>query len=81
MTPSPKFSPEQIAAIAGELLKCQRLLRRTWHEDNRRQVLDRRAALYRLLYDLPDNVPAPIDWEWAPHPQNYAKTKPPEKLA
>ena len=73
MTPSPKFSPDQIAAIAGELLKCQRLLRRTWHEDNRRQVLDRRAALYRLLYDLPDNVPAPIDCQPAPHTQTTAK--------
>jgi hypothetical protein len=73
MTPSPKFSPDQIAAIAGELLKCHRLLRRTWHEDNRRQVLARRAALYRLLYDLPDNVPAPIDWQPAPHPQTTAK--------
>ena len=74
MTPDPKFSPEQIAAISRELLKCQRLLRRTWEDSNRRQILNRRAALYRLLYAIPETLPAPIDWEPAPHPQT-AKLK------
>ena len=74
MTPDPKLSTAQIAAISAEILKCQRLLRRTWHDDNRRQILNRRAALYRLLYAIPETMPAAIDWQPAPHPQT-AKLK------
>jgi len=74
MTPDPKFSPEQVAAISREILKCQRLLRQTWEESNRRQILNRRAALYRLLYAIPETMPAAIDWQPAPHPQT-AKLK------
>ena len=74
MTPDPKLTPEQIAAISREILKCQQLLRQTWAEINRRQILNRRAALYRLLYAIPETMPAAIDWQPAPHPQT-AKIK------
>ena len=74
MTPDPKFTPAQVAAISREILKCQGLLRTVWNDSTRREVLNRRTALYRLLYNLPDSVPAPIDWQPAPHPQT-AKIK------
>jgi len=74
MTPDPKFTPEQIAKISAEILKCQRLLRTLWNDSTRREVLNRRAALYRLLYAIPETLPAPIDWQPAPHPQT-AKIK------
>ena len=74
MTPDPKFSPAQVAAISREILKCQRLLRTLWNDSTRREVLNRRAALYRLLYAIPETMPAAIDWQPAPHPQT-AKLK------
>ena len=70
MTPDPKLTPEQIATISREILKCQRLLRKLWAEDSRREVLTRRRTLYRILYGLPQGVPVPIDWQPIPHPQH-----------
>ena len=69
MTPDPNLTPEQVAAISREILLCQRLLRKLWAEDSRREVLARRRALYRILYGLPQGIPVPIDWQPIPHPQ------------
>tara|TARA_Y100000015_G_scaffold23684_1_gene22910 strand:+ start:2185 stop:2400 length:216 start_codon:yes stop_codon:yes gene_type:complete len=69
MTPDPKLTPEQIAAISREILLCQRLLRKLWAEDSRRDVLARRRTLYRILYDLPLGIPLPIDWQPTPNPE------------
>ena len=69
MTPDPKLTPEQVAAISREILLCQRLLRKLWAEDSRREVLARRRTLYRILYAIPQGVILPIDWQPTPHPQ------------
>ncbi len=69
MTPNPKLTHEQIAAISREILKCQRLLRKLWSDDARAEVMARRRTLYRILYDLPQGIPVPIDWQPTPHPQ------------
>ena len=69
MAPDPKLTPEQIATISRAILKCQRLLRKLWAEDSRREVLARRRTLYRILYGLPQGIPVPIDWQPTPHPQ------------
>jgi len=69
MTIDPALSPEQVAALSREILKCQRLLRKLWHDDSRREVLARRRTLYRIMYAIPQGVPVPIDWQPIPHPQ------------
>jgi len=69
MTPDPSLAPEQVARVSAEILKCQRLLRKLWAEDSRREVLARRRTLYRILYGLPQGIPVPIDWQPTPHPQ------------
>ena len=69
MTPDPNLTPEQVARVSAEVLKCQRLLRKLWSEDSRREVLARRRTLYRILYAIPQGVPVPIDWQPIPHPQ------------
>lgn len=69
MKPDPNLTPEQVAQISREILKCQRLLRKLWHEDSRREVMARRRTLYRILYAIPQGVILPIDWRPAPHPQ------------
>lgn len=33
MTPDPNLTPEQVARVSAEILKCQRLLRKLWHEE------------------------------------------------
>ena len=69
MTPDPKLTADQVAKISAEILKCQRLLRKLWHDDSRREVLARRRTLYRIMYAIPQGVPLPIDWAPTPHPQ------------
>ena len=69
MTPDPNLTAEQVAQLSREILKCQRLLRKLWHDDSRREVLARRRSLYRILYDIPLGVQVPIDWQPIPHPQ------------
>ena len=69
MTPDPNLTPEQVARVSAEVLKCQRLLRKLWSEDSRREVLARRRTLYRILYAIPQGAPVPIDWQPIPHPQ------------
>lgn len=69
MTPDPSLSPDQVATLSAEILKCQRLLRKLWSDDARRDVLARRRTLYRILYDIPHGVPVPIDWQPTPYPQ------------
>jgi hypothetical protein len=65
----PALSPEQVKALSREILLCQRLLRKLWADDSRRDVFARRRSCYRILYDIPLGMPVPIDWEPAPHPQ------------
>jgi hypothetical protein len=67
MTPDPRLSPDQVARLSSEILKCQRLLRKLWSEDSRREVMARRRSLYRILYDVPQGIPVPIDWAPDPH--------------
>jgi hypothetical protein len=69
MTIDPKLTPDQVSILSAEILKCQRLLRKLWSEDARREVLARRRTLYRILYDVPQGIPVPIDWQPVPHPQ------------
>ena len=69
MNVDPSLTQEQIASLSREILKCQRLLRRLWSDDARRDVLARRRTLYRILYGLPQGIPVPIDWQPVPHPQ------------
>ena len=68
MKPDPILTSEEIALLSSEILKCQRLLRKLWSEDARREVLARRRTLYRILYGIPQGVPVPIDWQPCPHP-------------
>ena len=69
MNVDPSLTEEQVASLSREILKCQRLLRRLWSDDARRDVLARRRTLYRILYGLPQGIPVPIDWQPVPHPQ------------
>lgn len=69
MTPDPSLTPEQVAALSREILLCQRLLRKLWADDSRRDVLARRRSCYRVLYAIPLGVPLPIDWQPIPNPQ------------
>lgn len=69
MNVDPSLTEEQVASLSREILKCQRLLRRLWSDDSRRDVLTRRRTLYRILYGLPQGIPVPIDWQPVPHPQ------------
>ena len=69
MNVDPSLTQEQVASLSREILKCQRLLRRLWSDDARRDVLTRRRTLYRILYGLPQGIPVPIDWQPVPHPQ------------
>ena len=66
----PSLNEQQIARLSAELLKCQRLLRKLWSDDARREVLARRRTLYRILYNIPQGIPLPIDWAPIPHPCN-----------
>lgn len=70
MTIDPKLTPDQVARLSAEILKCQRLLRKLWSDDARAEVMARRRTLYRILYNLPQGIPVPIDWQPAPHPQH-----------
>ena len=69
MKPDPSLSPDQVARLSSEILKCQRLLRKLWSDDARREVLARRRTLFRILYNIPQGIPLPIDWTPNPHPQ------------
>lgn len=64
------LNEQQVAMLSAELLKCQRLLRKLWSDDARREVLARRRTLYRILYNIPQGIPLPIDWVPIPHPCN-----------
>ena len=64
-----RLSSDQVESLSREILLCQRLLRKLWSEENRRDVFARRRACFRVLYGIPLGVALPIDWEPAPHPR------------
>ena len=65
----PKLSTAEVESLSREILLCQRLLRKLWVEENRREVFARRRACFRVLYEIPLGVFLPVDWEPAPHPR------------
>jgi hypothetical protein len=69
MKTDPRLSPAEVESLSREILLCQRLLRKLWVEENRRDVFARRRACFRVLYGIPLGVVLPIDWEPAPHPR------------
>ena len=66
---NPALSAVQVESLSREILLCQRLLRKLWNYENRRDVFARRRACFRVLYGIPLGVFLPIDWEPAPHPR------------
>jgi hypothetical protein len=66
---TPRTTAEKSAAIAGEIIKCNQLLRKLWSVDARAEVMRRRRALYRLLHGIPEGMPLPTAFETVPHPQ------------
>ena len=74
MEPDPRLTPQQIAKISAEILKCQRLLRTLWSESSRREVLNYRSDLYRVMYNISKDLPVPMDFQPAPHPQTEKLT-------
>jgi hypothetical protein len=69
MKTDPRLSSTEVESLSREILLCQRLLRKLWSEENRRDVFARRRACFRALYGIPLGVRLPIDWEPAPHPR------------
>jgi len=64
-----KLSVTRSEVLALEIIKCNRLLEKLWHEDSRAEVLRRRRSLYRLLHNVPQLLQVPADWIPAePHP-------------
>ena len=46
---TPRTNAEQTAAIAGEIIKCNQMLRKLWSDSARAEVIRRRDALQALL--------------------------------
>jgi len=66
---SPRTEAEQTAALAAEVMKINRLLRKLWNDDGREALLIRRRSLLRLIHKIPQGVILPLDWEPpTPHP-------------
>ena len=73
---TPRTTAEQTAAIAGEIIKCNQLLRKLWSDSARAEVIKRRAALQALLNpDIPavfSDDPHPV-WANFPNSSNPIK--------
>ena len=69
MTPDPTLTAEQSAALRREIARCDRVLAKLWAEPARGDVLRRRRALLRILFDVPQGVMLPLDWQPPEHPQ------------
>jgi hypothetical protein len=69
MTQTPR---EKIKLVLAELQRCDELLRTLWHEDSRREVLNRRAAVVAVGEQIQDVTGEPFHAPAAPKHPRYA---------
>ena len=63
MTPDPNLSPDQIQGLRSEISLCDRLLLKLWEPADRERMQRRRRQAFRVLFDIPQAVILPLDWQ------------------
>jgi len=63
MTPDPNLSTDQIHALRSEVSLCNRLLLKLWEPADRERMQRRRRQAFRVLFDIPQAVILPLDWQ------------------